>query len=257
MLAEIKDRVSHLVQRDIRIYMLVRYHVGRLRPFLPHEPDFAAFRLLPRFGGCFLDIGANDGISALSFRVFDKSTPILSIEPNPYHSKALESVKRKVNAFDYLLVGSGDCNGSVRLFTPIYKGYALTSYASLDPEVSRNNLERSMPIRNIWRDVVFVDTEVPIRRLDDHHLTPDFIKIDVEGFEDGVLRGLSETLAARLPAVMVEYNPASFDRVSAILEALGYRTFIYNSRTRRLAPYSGEKTLNIFFVHPQHAPLAG
>ena len=37
----------------------------------------------------FLDIGANDGISARSFRLFNKTTPIFSIEPNPCHEAAL------------------------------------------------------------------------------------------------------------------------------------------------------------------------
>jgi len=253
MFSGIKAWVSHLVQRDIRVYIVVRHRIGRMRPFLPHEPDFAAFRLLPRAGGCFLDIGANDGISALSFRVFDKVTPIVSVEPNPFHRKSLEAVKKKIGKFDYLLVGAGDQDSSVRLFTPVYKGYPLTSYASLDPEVSRHNLERSMPIRNIWKDAAFVDTEVPIKRMDDFDLNPDFIKIDVEGFEDAALRGLTRTLAARLPAIMVEYNPASFSRVTEILQPLGYRAFVYDPRRRRLNPYSGEKALNIFFVHPKRS----
>jgi FkbM family methyltransferase len=250
VLARIKAYAAFQVQRNIRVYMLARHHLGRMRLFLPHEPDFAAFRLLHKRGGSFLDIGANDGISALSFRVFDKQTPIISIEPNPYHRKALEGVKKRIKGFEYLLVGAGEQDGSVRLFTPIYKGYPLTSYSSLDPEVSRKTLERTMPIPDAWRDALFSETLVPIKRLDGFGFDPDFIKIDVEGFEDGVLRGLVNTLAKRLPSIMVEHNPISFRQVTDVLRRFEYRAFIYDQGRRQLASYTGQTTLNVFFVHP-------
>ena len=66
---------------------------GRLGFMLPLELDFHAFRVLPSTARLFLDIGANDGISARSFRLFNKSTPILSIEPNPCHEAALKRTK--------------------------------------------------------------------------------------------------------------------------------------------------------------------
>jgi dolichol-phosphate mannosyltransferase len=251
MLGRIKPYVSDLVQHDIRVYTLVRHHVGRLRPFLPHEPDFAAFRLLPKRGGSFLDIGANDGISALSFRVFDEYAPIISIEPNPYHRKALEQVKRRIKGFNYLLVCAGEEDGWVRLFTPVYRGYPLTSYACLDPEVGRRNLERWMPIRNLWKEVVFTETNVPIKRLDGFGFSPDYIKIDAEGYEDRILRGLVNTLTAYLPSIMVEYNPASFHQLSELLQQLDYRAFVYDRAHGRLTPYVGQTTQNVFFVHPE------
>jgi hypothetical protein len=47
------------------------------------------------------------------------------------------------------------------------------------------------------------DLQVRVRTVDSLGLTPDFIKIDVEGFEPQVLRGASQTLAAG-PIVMFE-----------------------------------------------------
>jgi hypothetical protein len=54
-------------------------------PFLlPHDKSYRALRhfITLRPNGLFLDVGANDGISALSFRRFDKTYRILSLEPN-------------------------------------------------------------------------------------------------------------------------------------------------------------------------------
>src|SRR5262245_52664590 len=70
----------------------VAWKAAHLMPFLlPHDKSYYALRhfidAVPT--GLFLDIGANDGISALSFRRFDKNYDILSLEPNVMMEPAL------------------------------------------------------------------------------------------------------------------------------------------------------------------------
>src|SRR3954468_23806524 len=67
---------------------LTRYALRR-----PHEADFAAFALFPERTGLFLDVGANTGASALSFRIYNRRSPILSIEPNPMLAPGLRRLK--------------------------------------------------------------------------------------------------------------------------------------------------------------------
>ena len=56
--------LKRIVKSDIRIYHFVRRHLLRRRLFLPHDNDYWGFILLPKQAGIFLDVGANDGISA-------------------------------------------------------------------------------------------------------------------------------------------------------------------------------------------------
>src|SRR5689334_9570794 len=65
-------RVAH------RFWLVARYAVR-----VPHDPDFAAWRRFAGRDGIFLDVGANVGQSAMSFRIFNRRAPIVSIEPNP------------------------------------------------------------------------------------------------------------------------------------------------------------------------------
>ncbi|MDR2777344.1 MAG: FkbM family methyltransferase [Rickettsiales bacterium] len=51
----------------------------------------------------------------------------------------------------------------------------------------------------------------------------DFIKIDVEGFEEDVLLGAKETLKKYSPIIFIEIFPDKFDRVNRLLDSLGYR----------------------------------
>ena len=117
-----------------RASMFCKYLVGR-----PHEPDFAAFRHFRDRSGLFLDVGANSGESVLSFRLFNPTAPILSIEPNPYHQPDLEFLKRRIDRFDYLLCAAGDRAGRATLYVPMYRNLPLTGEASFHREQALSN----------------------------------------------------------------------------------------------------------------------
>jgi hypothetical protein len=57
--------------------------------------------------GLFLDVGANVGQSAMSFRIFNRQARILSIEPNPDLEPDLRIV-RLVGRCDYLMVSADE-----------------------------------------------------------------------------------------------------------------------------------------------------
>ena len=57
---------------------------------------------------------------------------------------------------------------------------------------------------------------------------PAFVKIDAEGHEMEVLRGLKRTLTVSTPAVFVEcLGGAGFAAVRTFLEGFGYSSFVY------------------------------
>ena len=86
---------AQLAQRHPRLWKLAWDAIHRLPFLLPHDKSYRALRhfiaLKPE--GLFLDVGANDGISALSFRRFSKSYRILSLEPNALLEPALKKLK--------------------------------------------------------------------------------------------------------------------------------------------------------------------
>lgn len=91
------------------------------------------------------------------------------------------------------------------------------------------------------------EVEVNLRRLDELNLDPDFIKIDVEGAELGVLQGLHETIARRQPILMIERSDA-VDQVVELLGDHGYRPLVYEHATDAFLPFEGQPTVNVFFM---------
>jgi hypothetical protein len=64
-----------------------------------------------------------------------------------------------------------------------------------------------------------------VKRLDDFGLRPHFVKMDVEGFEDQVLRGFSKTLREFPPrAILFEQNDDKGQSIP-LLRDVGYRIF--------------------------------
>ena len=69
---------------------------------------------------------------------------------------------------------------------------------------------------------------VQTARLDDYQLPPvGFIKIDVEGHEEAVLRGAAQTIARNRPVLMIEieerHNPGALGRLFERFGADRYR----------------------------------
>jgi FkbM family methyltransferase len=218
--------IDRALKSNVYTYQLFRSVVGRIDFLLPLEPDFAAFGVLPTADGILLDVGANDGISARSFRVFNKSTPILSIEANPCHEVALKRTKKALARFDFRLIGAGERRGELVLQTPIFRGIALIAYASMHRADAERRVCEHMP--RVAKRLRFVETAVPIVPLDELSITPDFVKIDVEGFEVDVLRGMPHTIARRLPTFMIEWSPPNVSGVLSVFGPLGYRAYAFD-----------------------------
>lgn len=257
-------KLDRAIRTNIYAYALFGMYISRFRFLLPHEPEFHAFAILPSRKRLFLDIGAHDGISARSFRVFDRTTPILSIEANPCHELQLKRNKEVLEYFDYKLIAAGEQRNSMILFTPVFRGFPLTAYTSVNRIESERRVCLHVP--KVAGKLTFAETTVPVIPLDDLELTPDFVKIDVEGHEVPVLRGMLGTIERWTPTFMIEFFPGNIDGIGTTLRPFGYRPYIFDRRAGGFRPYAEEspnaKKLyagdNLFYLPPDqqiHLPI--
>lgn len=231
-----------------RVSMFGKYLCGR-----PHEADFAAFRHFANRPGLFLDVGANSGESVLSFRLFNPTAPILSIEPNPYHEPDLRFLKQRIDQFDYVLCAAGEHRGRATLFVPVYRNLPLTGEASF---------HRDHAIANYWMQeqvgatsaaaVRLLEVDVEVRRLDDLALSPAFVKIDVQGFETQVIAGLRSTIVKSRPVLLLERSGCD-EALFGQLAGLGYDTFVYRLDVDTFERYADQSVQNVFFLPRPHA----
>jgi FkbM family methyltransferase len=251
----IRDLLEAITRKNIYIYTLLRYVSGRWLYRFAHEPDFSAFKIIKSIikpGSIFLDVGANDGISVLSFNLYDAETPVVSIEPNVHHRTALDRIRKKKTNFNYHLLGASSTKSKLKLYTPVYKGFALTSFAAMDPQVIKQNLPVGLSIKSIADKVTFSEHEVDVIPLDQLDLSPGIIKIDVEGFEHEVVSGLKSTIQKHQPIFLIEYNPNSYVKIKEQVTPLGYEAYVYKPGSKTFTIYTGQETCNLFLL-PQLA----
>jgi FkbM family methyltransferase len=226
--------------------------IARWAARLPHEPDFEFYRYAPpaRPGSVFLDVGANTGISALSFRIYDRRTPIVSIEPNGALERDLKLTARLIDRFEYRMIAAGEKPGNLLLYTPAYRGTPLTGEASL---------KRPKPADIWWMrehvpdvgpsELTVVEQRVDVVPLDDLGLVPAHVKIDVQGTELDVLRGMRRTIVEHTPTIMIERSHG-FDELRAWLrDVADYEPRTWSPGERRLVTYDETApTPNAIFI---------
>ena len=231
-----------------RVYARARLPYATARYLLrrPHDYDYAAFGLFPQSDGLFLDLGANAGMSAMSFRIYQRRARILAIEPNPYHKADLRWTRRVVGRMEYGLWAAGEAPTEAKLYVPIYRGVPITAEASLDRSFVEESpsLQRQLGPRMRSADFRIVETRVEVRRLDDLGLRPAFVKADVQGSEQAALAGMAKTLDGWGPPVLVEAPSSETNR---FLASLGYSAYAYDHASNRLVPLT-QPVNNVMFA---------
>jgi FkbM family methyltransferase len=253
-LARARDALKVVLTRYPRVYDLLRRPYAAIRFWLrrPHDRDYGVFALFPRRDGVFLDVGANSGMSALSFRIYNQTMPVVSIEPNPFHEADLRFVRRLAKPLTYRMWAAGRDDDTMTLHVPVYRGVPLTTEASLllEEVTGSESLRGRLGTRMDTQDFEVISCTVPVRPLDLLDLTPAFVKLDVQGFEHEALLGMQKTLSNSHPVLLIETPD---ERVRDWLADMGYKPFSYLPTENRLVPETERRT-NTLFALPEDLP---
>lgn len=151
-------------------------------------------------GTVFLDIGANVGNHSIYTALFLRPAEIIPIEPNPVAFEVLESNIR--------------LNGLEDMFDLSYLGYGVSDAPTSGASIHfRNRNIGGGKIVPEGGDIELVTGDMVCK---DRHIG--FIKIDVEGMEMDVLRGLGETLKRSQPKMFIEVDDVNEEAFQAWLQ---------------------------------------
>lgn len=197
---------------------------------IPFDPDFAALRVIAHpADDLMLDVGSNQGLAIGAMRLFKPRSRIVAFEPNRVLAEQLRrrcAVDRSVAVHD---VGLDEAEATRTLYLPRYRGYPFFGLASLVREEAEGWLSEATMAGFDARDLEVEALTCQVKPLDAFELRPTFIKLDVQGVEDRVIRGGMTTIEASRPVLMIE-NGASVERCEALLHPLGYRTVAFDGK---------------------------
>jgi FkbM family methyltransferase len=188
-------------------------HNRKLRLAGPPEREVELLPALCEKGKLAIDVGANKGLFVDYLRAV--GAEVAAFEPYPHFAQQLQRFYRKsVNVQNVAL---SDKPGRAQLRLPKDN----VSWATL---AETNRLEMADPARGL--EVV----DVEVRTLDAYQFqNVTFIKIDVEGHEEAVLRGARDTIVRNSPCLLIEieerHNAGAVGRVAQMFQQLGYREY--------------------------------
>ena len=185
--------------------------------------ELKTLKLFLKKDSVFIDIGANFGLYTLNAsNLINETGQIIAFEP---FSKSFSSLKNnllinKLNKVTIENIAIGECDGTINLFynkedrnlgmvstTPLNKGFIENvSITSFD-----NYLKNTSNIIN----------------------SIDLIKIDVEGSELSVLKGMKKSLIKFSPSILIEIldinGKENMNAIESFLNKFGYEKFYINN----------------------------
>jgi FkbM family methyltransferase len=205
--------------------------------------DIYHIKKLLKPGDVIFDVGANFGYySIVLSSSLQKECSVHAFEPNPPTAERLQKNIDLNNLNDVITihrVGLSDTGGKGRMIErPDNSGAATIDTSEDEGNAVLTTLDS------------FCDTNL-IDRID-------FIKIDIEGFEERMLLGGRESLKRLKPVILIELNPptlarenSSVERIAELLGEMGYR--LYASERRKLVPMTqlpqGDEIVNASCFH--------
>jgi FkbM family methyltransferase len=219
-----------------RVIVLLRFYAR-----VVYDPDLLFVRYLaPR--PLLIDVGANAGQSALCMAMLRPDAGIVSFEANADNVRDLAFVRRILgNRYVYHHIGLSDRNGSAVLKVPVVGRTPVPGESSFIDEFDSSIESRIGKISRV------VGQEVRLKTFDSFGLRPAFVKIDVQGHELEVLRGMAATLAACKPVLLLERG-FRLEEIRDYLSASGYELCQFDRKQGLLVPCDLPEGKNYFAV---------
>ena len=230
---------------DFSIWLLGAFELATMR----------AYKRIVRPGDIVLDIGANIGAHVLHLaRAVGAKGKVWAIGPTDYAIGKLRAnialnpaLATRIACCQLMLVEQAD-RYQVR---PLHSSWPLTGEAGLH-ERHGGRLMSAENARAVTLDSFIL--EFGIERVD-------FIKLDIDGYECGMLRGARETLKTLRPVILLELSPHQLDESGGSLEELidllgtaGYT--LQNLASRAPLPMSGSELRSLIPHGAGHNAMA-
>lgn len=196
-------RVLHQLGVPVRYgnrrFRVAGYHAARFAtPDVHHEDflDIVLRRLLDQYPGSFVDVGVNTGQTFTKVLAIDPERPYIGFDPQLSCCFNVERFIRLngMTRAEVIPLALGDDNGLLSFFSEGETDECVS-------RVDRGSRQRSGTVSHVQ---CRIGDEV-LREL--NVASVGVIKIDVEGAEVRVIRGLKRTLASQRPALIFEVLP--------------------------------------------------
>lgn len=250
--SETHEGVFSILEKIVRshpaIYIIFRTLIKFTNIF---EKDFDGLKLLyiDKKKINIIDVGASDGIASKFFNNNLNVGTIYCFEPNEYFLKILRKTKQSNIVIKPYAIGNK--NIKKKIYFPRYNflknNYDIISYAHYDQKLMSHFLLDFKFRRNL----TIASSILTIKKIGLFKKKIDLIKIDTNGFELSIIKGLIKTIKKDLPVLLIEMNKDE-KRISNILKKFNYEGYFYSINQKKFTKKKKSNALNKYFLQKKH-----
>lgn len=255
--------VFKFIFRNLYIYELGIFFARYTNFLLPHEEDIYGLNFLKlKKEGDIIDVGASDGLFFKSVRFIGIKNKFISFEALKRNTKYLNEIRKKNKNFRFYIIAVGDKNKEVIIYTPFYKNHILYNLSSYSKDECIANIKLRQFNINLNK-LNFKKNKIKQKKLDYFKFKSTLLKIDVEGYENKVLLGATQTIKKNKPIIYVEnnLNLKKFDTITFFRKKLskyGYKPYTFNFEKKSFLKYNKKNikrrffSYNVYFLIKEH-----
>ena len=243
--------LEKIVRSHPLLYFVVRYFIRYTNIFEEDANGVAFLNLNKKVN--IIDVGASDGISSKFFNKKLKISKIICFEPNKSYVKILKKLNIKnliVKAY-----GISQFNKYYKIFFPRYKFFSknldLITYTHYSKQALLDQINLDFKFR---KNISIVKEKIYLRKIKKIKIKIDLIKIDVNGHELSVVKGLSKIIKRDRPALIIE----TCDDIKIIenyLKKYAFKKYLFLNQYNRFDKIKRNYPLNTYYLQKNHLKL--
>ena len=200
-----------------------------------------------------IDVGASDGIASIFFNRKLNIKQIICFEPyNPY-VKILK--KLKIKNLKVKPYGISEFNKSHEIFFPRYKFFSknldLITYTYYDKSILQKQIDLDFKFK---KNLSIIKEKISLKKIKKIKTKIDLVKIDVNGHELSVIKGLKELIKKDKPALIVETGD-DIKEIGRYLKKYGFNKYLFSNKNNNFIKIKKNYPLNTYFLQKKHLKI--
>ena len=240
--------LEKIIRSHPLVYLIFRYFI-RYTNFFEDDAHGVSYLNLDKKIN-IIDVGASDGIASKFFMKKLNVSNILCFEPNIPYVKILKKLGYKnMRVYDY---GIGEKNTNHKVFYPRYqffkKNFDLVTYTFYDKKELQKQINLDFKFK---KNINIVQKEIFLKKIGKLNLKISLIKIDVNGHELSVVKGLKNIIKKDKPALIIETDK-NINKINDYLEKLNYKKYSFLRKKGSFEKIKNTYPLNTYFLQSFH-----
>ena len=237
-----------IVRSHPLLYFIARYLIRFTNIFEQDANGVSYINMAPKVN--IIDVGASDGIASKFFNSKLSVSKIFCFEPYLPYVKILK--KQKVKNIKIYPYGIDKFNKYYDIFFPRYKflskNFDLITYTFYDKKKLIKQINLDFVFKN---NIEIIKQKIYLKKVKKIQTKIHLIKIDVNGHELSVIKGLEQIIKRDRPALIVETGEDIKD-IERFLNKYNFKKYLFSNKKSKFFEIKKNYPLNTYFLQNSH-----